>query len=199
MFLICRDVICSPRNFFLLISYFHYCDLQGRNTFAANLVTHESCCLTWKVVFQCFTNDRLPDRLRAEFCSLVEGTHFITHVTCFSEMSVRLRQHYSFHMQNIRCFIARCHSDLCIISFLSLFIIISVVFFRQLFREGSNIDSPPPHHRNLSLSSIVIALLVCLHHTHSSIVPNPTCFSSPPSFEYSSQPYLFLFTTLIRV
>jgi len=49
--------------------------------FCQNVITKEECYLTWESVYHCLANEYLPNRLRAEFCSLVVGNEFVVNPT----------------------------------------------------------------------------------------------------------------------
>ena len=55
---------------FLLISQH---SLQGRNSFAIDVITEDLCYLSIDEAFLCLTNEMLPDELRTVYCSLIIG------------------------------------------------------------------------------------------------------------------------------
>lgn len=60
-------------NFILkIVFYFTYffCG-QGQNDFSIKVITQELNYLTWEEAFTCLSDERLPDKLRSQYCDLI--------------------------------------------------------------------------------------------------------------------------------
>lgn len=44
---------------------------QGQNDFSIKVITQELNYLTWEEAFTCLSDERLPDKLRSQYCDLI--------------------------------------------------------------------------------------------------------------------------------
>lgn len=53
-----------------VLLYLFFCG-QGQNDFSIKVITQELNYLTWEEAFTCLSDERLPDKLRSQYCDLI--------------------------------------------------------------------------------------------------------------------------------